>query len=82
MKVHELLEKKLDEMNIQDYNRLVVAIGAQLGIILIDAGILDIDAIGYDKVMPAVMDLEIMQVGKCEYGILCDAKALRMQLIG
>jgi hypothetical protein len=82
MKVHELLEKKLDEMSERDYEEFAAALGYQFGLVIKASGITDLEAINKDTLMSAMMDQDIGEASKGVYYVICDTKDIRQKLIG
>jgi hypothetical protein len=83
MKVYELLEKKLDGMNIRDYENFAAGLGTQFALVIRASGIKDIKSIDKDELMSALMDQKIVQMDKGgrEYCIVSDVKAIRERLL-
>lgn len=84
MKVRELLEKKLDEMNVRDYESFVSGLGCQFAVLLRAIGINDLKEIDQDVMMAVVMEQQIVQTDKGghEYVIVSDVKTIRDRLLG
>jgi ethanolamine transporter EutH len=84
MKVHELLEKKLDEMNVEDYTRLAEGLAAQGAIVLKMAGLKSLADIDKDVLTDIVLDQQIVQMDNAGrvYCIAADMTVIRERLAG
>ena len=88
MKVRELLNKKMDQMNEADYKDLEAMVGMQFGFMLTTTyGITNLSDVSNDKLHEACMDQEVMELpcGLCVF--IHDARpvaimALREKLLG
>ena len=80
MTVGELLVKKMDEMNANDFEDFAAALGYQFGLVLARCGIKDISKIDRTELIEAMMDQQVAVLSDKAYGIIANVGVVRARL--